>query len=276
MHFGKITCRLLPSIWTWSSLAGAAWMLSLSAIQGLAQEPAPVAQMAKQATPQFEVATIKPTDPNNNNQGFHTSGHQVFIENESLSNVISFAYAVHQSQIVDAPAWVAHDRFDIKGFPDVAGYPDLKQYQMMVQKLLTERFHFQFRRDQRELAVYAITVAKSGVKIAKSAGDPNGLPDQTGYGRGTAQVMKFTNNNMSDLALGMQGYMDKPVLDNTGLKGRYDFTLTWTPEMTAVSDTSTAPGVFTAFQEQLGLRLQLTKEATGVLVVERLERPSEN
>ena len=147
---------------------------------------------------------------------------------------------------------------------------------MMVQRLLTDRFHLQFRRDQRELAVYAITVAKSGVKMARSAGDPNGIPDQTGYGKGNAQVMKFTNNSMSDLALGMQGYMDKPVLDNTGLKGRYDFTLTWTPEMTAVSDPSAAPGVFTAFQEQLGLKLQLTKEPTGVLVVERLERPSEN
>ena len=253
-----------------------AGFMSLPAVHGRAQTPAPVAQMAKDATPQFEVAVIKPADPNNESYGFHTSGRQVFIENQSLSKLISFAYAVHQSQIVDAPSWVAHDRFDIRGVPDVPGYPDLKQYQMMVQKLLTDRFHLQFRRDQRELTVYAITVLKSGSKITKSAGDPDGLPDQTGYGKGGAQIMKFTNNTMSDLALCMQEYLDKPVLDNTGLKGRYDFTLTWTPDMTAVSDTSTAPGVFTAFQEQLGLKLQLTKEPTGVLVVERIERPSDN
>jgi len=247
--------------------------LVLMPVKARPQEPA---QMAKEAKPQFEVAVIKPTDPADDNQGFHTAGRQIYIENQPLMNMISFAYGVHQSQIVDAPAWVAHDRYDIKGVPDVPGYPNLKQYQLMVQKLLAERFHFQSKREQRELSVYAITVAKSGAKIAKSSGDPNGIPDQTGYGRGNQQVMKFTNNSMSDLALGMQGFMDKPVVDNTGLTGRYDFTLTWTPEVTAANEPNAAPGVFTAFQEQLGLKLQLTKEPAGVLVVERIERPSEN
>ena len=232
--------------------------------------------MAKDATPQFEVATIKPTDPADGSQGFHTSGHRIFIENQSLSNLIKFAYAVHRAQIVDAPAWIDHERFDIKGVPDLPGSPDIKQVQQMLQKLLTERFQLKFHRDRRDLSIYAITVAKSGTKIKKSLGDPNGLPDQTGYGHGSQQTMKFTNNSMSDLCMGMQGYMDKPVVDNTGLPGRFDFTLTWTPEETATVDANAAPGVFTAFQEQLGLKLQPTKGPADVLVIEHAERPSEN
>ena len=257
-------------------LAIAAGAISVQTLPGSAQSLERATQMAKDATPQFEIAVIRPTDPSDDNQGFHMNGHQLFIENESLSSLISFAYSLHPSQIGDAPAWVAHDRFDITGVPDIAGSPDLKQYQMMVQKLLKDRFHFRFRREERRLPVYSITVARSGAKIVKSAGDPNGVPDQTGYGKGNTQVMKFTNNSMSDLALGMQSFLDKPVIDNTGLKGRYDFTLTWTPELTAESDSASAPGVFTAFQDQLGLKLQPTKEPIEALVVEHLERPSEN
>lgn len=214
--FGRRKCLLL----------GIGLWIATATMPGQQQVSESVPFMAKDAVPQFEVATIKPTDPADASQGFHTSGHRVFIENQPLSNLIKFAYAVHRAQIVDAPAWIDHERFDIKGVPDLTGTPDLKQLQQMVQKLLSERFQLKFHRDRRDLSIYAIIVAKNGPRIKKSLGDPNGLPDQTGYGRGSQQVWKFTNNSMSDLAMSMQDFLDKPVVDTTGLLGRFDFALT--------------------------------------------------
>ena len=241
------------------------------------QGEVPLAAMAKDGNPQFEVATIKAADPASDRHGFHTRGHRIFVENETLADVVSVAYAVHRAQIVDAPAWFDHERYDIEGVPDLPGYPDLRQMQGMLRRLLEERFQLKLRRDRRELSVYAIAVAKGGPKIRKSEGDPNGLPDQTGYGRNGQQVMKFTNVAMSDMALEMQGFMERPVVDTTGLQGRYDFTLTWTPSTAAASsEAAGAPGIFTAVQEQLGLRLQPVKAPADVLVVERAERASAN
>ena len=262
--------------WRALVLAGAWIGIGVAVTPGQEGE-APLAAMAKDANPQFEVATIKAADPANQSQGFHTRGRRVFVENERLADVVSVAYGVHRAQIVDAPTWFDHDRFDIEGFPDQPGYPDLRQMQGMLRKLLEERFGLKLRRDRRELPVYAITVAKGGAKIRKSAGDPNGLPDQTGYGQNGQQVVKFTNVSMSDMALEMQGFLERPVVDTTGLQGRYDFTLTWTPSVAAGSEgAATAPGIFTAVQEQLGLRLQPVKAPAEVLVIEHAERASAN
>lgn len=190
--------------------------------------------MAKDGKPQFEVATIRAADPANQNQGFHTRGRRILVENERVSDVVAVAYGVHRAQIVDAPAWFDRERYDIEGVPDLPGYPDLPQMQGMLRRLLEERFGLQLRREQRELPVYAMTVGKGGAKLKKSAGDPSGLPDQTGHGEGEQQVVRFTNCAMSDVALEMQGFLERPVVDQTGLPGRYDFTLRWTPSLAAV------------------------------------------
>jgi uncharacterized protein (TIGR03435 family) len=251
-----------PSVQDQSSAAG---------LQQQASEPA--TQMAADAIPSFEVATIKPTDPGDTSRGFHVAGHRIFIENQDVNTLISVAYAIHSKQIVDAPAWFGKDRYDTRGIPDVAGIPNLRQLQEMIQKLLADRFQVKFDREKRELSVYAITVAKGGPKLAKSAGDPNGLPDQTGNGRGS---VKFTNTSMSDFALGMQGYLEKPVVDQTGLAGRFDFVLNWAPENSQSTDLNAPPGIFTALQEQLGLRLVSTNAPVDVLVIVHAEHPSEN
>lgn len=242
----------------------------------LPAQTADLPNMAKDASPQFEVATIKPSDPADQNYGFHTSGHRIFVENQTVSSILSVAYAIHRSQIVDAPAWFDHDRFDVHGVPDQPGVPNLKQLQEMLQKLLADRFQLKFHRDRRELSVYAITVGKSGPRLAKSAGDPNGLPDEIGFGRGSQRILKFTNSSISDLALNLQDTLEKPVIDTTSLPGRFDFTLTWTPDTVVPSEPNPAPGLFTAFQEQLGLKLQPTRLPTDVLVIDHAEKPSEN
>jgi uncharacterized protein (TIGR03435 family) len=228
--------------------------------------------MAADANPSFEVASIKPTDPSDRDGGFHIRGHRVFIENQDVNTLISIAFAIHPRQIVDAPPWFGTDRFDINGITDIAGTPNVRQLQEMIQKLLADRFQLKVDRDKRELSVYAITVAKGGPKLEKSAGDPNGLPDQTGNGRGT---VRFKNNSMSDFALGMQAYLEKPVVDQTGLAGRFDFVLNWAPDNSQTTDPN-APSIFTAVQEQLGLKFVSTQAPADVVVIVHAEYPSED
>lgn len=251
-------------------VSAALCVLALYATAGFAQQ---LKQMPKDADPAFEVASIKPTPENDCNQGFHQHGRHVQVENETVNSLIMFAYAIHAKQIVDAPVWFATDRYDIDGVADVEGEPNLRQYQGMIRKLLEERFHLKYHREKRELSVFAIRQAKGGAKLAKSTHAPDDMPDQTGNGT----TMHFTNNSMSDFALGMQFFQDRPVVDETGLDGRYDFKLSWTPESRLqTADANAPPGMFTAIQEQLGLKLEAAKAPVEVLVVERVERPGEN
>jgi len=125
----------------------------------------------------------------------------------------------------------------------------------MRQKLLASRFNLTFHRQKRDLSIYAITVAKGGPKLGKSADSPNGVPAESGSGGADQQERTFKNNSMSDFAPGMQAYMDRPVVDETGLTGRYDFELKWTPDESSTTDPNAAPGIFTAVQDQLGLKL---------------------
>lgn len=231
--------------------------------------------MAKDAHPSFEVATVKPADPNETGN-FIVGGHRIVIESQTVNDLISFAYAVHREQVVDGPAWLGTERFDIDGQADLPGVANLHQVQEMLQKLLEDRFDLKLHRDKRNLSIYAIKVTKGGPKLAHSAENAYGLPTQSGHGQGSQQQRKFTNNSMSDFALGMQAYLDRPVVDETGLSGRYDFTLKWTPDTSVTSEANAAPGIFTAVQEQLGLKLEATKGLVDVLVIEHIEKPSPN
>ncbi len=121
---------------------------------------------------------------------------------------------------------------------------------------MAERFQLTFHHEQRELAYYAVTIAKGGPKLAVSkAAASLGSPDETWNTDGKQVDAKFTNNQMSEFALGMQSVTDRPVVDETGLKGSYDFTLRWLQNDTQASDADTPPMLFSAVQEQLGLKL---------------------
>jgi len=128
--------------------------------------------------------------------------------------------------------------------------------------------------------VYAITVAKTGPKMTKSLGDPNGLPNQSGGHDANGRVDRYSNVTMKEFALILNFFLDKPVVDQTGLGGRFDFVLKWTPNdanVANVADPATAsPGIFTAVQEELGLRLEAVRAPADVLAIDRVERPSEN
>ena len=244
--------------------------IALSVAEG--QTPGP---MAKDAHPAFEVATIKLSDPDSHRQGIGFQGRKVTATGQTLKSLMMFAYGVHGKQIVDEPSWASSDKYDIAGVADVPGEPDLKQMQEMYQKLFADRFGLQLKHEQRDMTYYAITVAKSGAKIAKAKDGDDGSPDQTGEGHGYME-MRYTANLMSDFALGMNYFTDRPVVDETGLAGRYDFTLKWMPYAVAEPEGGQIPGLFTAMQEQLGLKLELKKGPVDVLAVQKVQRPSEN
>jgi len=146
----------------------------------------------------------------------------------------------------------------------------------MVEKLLNNRFALRTHHEKRELSVYALTVAKGGVKLARSKSEPDAPIDQTGNLASGQQSWTFTNNTMTDFAMGMQFLVGKPVADQTSLIGRFDFTLTWTPDELRTPDPGAPPGLFTAIQEQLGLKLDSARAPTDVLVIDYADRPSAN
>lgn len=225
------------------------------------------------AAPTFEVATIKPSDPMHRNRGFHVGGNRVNIENQDVVTLITVAYSVHPKQILNAPDWFETARWNIDGVADKDGKLSVPDVQAMVRKLLEDRFGLKFKREQREIPVYALTVAKGGLKLEKSKSDPNALPNQNGNGKGN---MRFQNTTMTTFLLGMQDEFDRPLVDQTGLDGHYDFTLRWTPDGVPAGDADAPPGMFTAIQEQLGLKVSPVKAPANVLVIESAQKPSEN
>ncbi len=258
---------------------GAAYAVSLQrATADTAWEvPKPTDRMPADAAPEFEVATIKPTDPNWGSRGFHSDGRRIFCDNETVDDMISFAYGVHTRQIVEGPSWIGSDKYDVDGVPDLVGEPNLKQMQNMYRALLTSRFNLAFHHETRELPAYVIRLGKGEPKLAKSLGDPKGLPDTT-FTEWNSEAITFrgTNAGMSDIAWNLGYVLGKPVVDQSGLSGRFDFTLRWAPDTARPDNPNAPPNIFTAIQEQLGLKLDATKAPVDVLVIDHVDRPSAN
>jgi len=232
--------------------------------------------MAKDADPDWEAVTVRPTDPNTKDDPFVIVGRHLTMQNRTVENLLLLGYGVHKSEILGAPEWVHTAHFDVDGVPDAEGQPNTQQMQSLMRKLLAERFGVKLHREQRMMPVFALTVAKGGEKLAASKGDANGLPDERLLRNGGEQTIKMVNANMGDLAL-MMFSLERPVVDQTGLKGRYDFQLRYTfDELRAAPEANGAPNVFTAIQEQLGLKLEPVKAMAEVLVIEKVERPGAN
>jgi uncharacterized protein (TIGR03435 family) len=258
------------------SLKPTAAVVILAAAYALAQTPTPVKPMAADAHPSFEVATVKLHDPNSGHQGFDAKGERVTARDQSVASMMMFAYGIHPSQIVGAPDWVKNAQYDIEGTTDTPGEPNLHQQQEMLQKLLADRFQLKFHHEQRELPVYTIQIAKGGPKLTPAA-HPDAQPDQDGSGHGTEADLGFISFSMPDLAMGLQFFVhDRPIIDRTGLPGSYDFKLRYTYDEANTTDPNAPPGLFTAIQEQLGLKLEPVKAPIDVFVIDHVERPSAN
>ncbi|HWG16339.1 MAG TPA: TIGR03435 family protein [Acidobacteriaceae bacterium] len=233
--------------------------------------------MAKDADPDWDAVTVKPSDSDDTDSGFQVHGRQIVMERESVESMVGFGYGIHAKQIAGAPDWAGTERWNIEGVPNVQGQPNMQQYETLVRKILAERFRLKVHTETRELPVYALRVAKDGPKIAKTAGDPNGKLDMHDRINGGQRRIQVTNGSIADIALVLKFYTDRPLVDQTGLKGRYDFQLAWTfDEMRAPTDGSAAPSLFTAIQEDMGLKLEPVKAPVDVLVIDKVERPGAN
>jgi uncharacterized protein (TIGR03435 family) len=245
--------------------------------------------MAADANPDFEVATIKPSKPGTHGKGIGYNGHEFMMRNVTMDDVISFAYGLHTKQIIGAQDWFDKDLFDIAGTPDVAGVPSLQQMELMMQKLLPDRFGLKFHHDQRKLNAYVITVAGGGPKMTKTKFGQND-PQAFGF-RGFGDLI-VGNMTIKEFATWMQAsVMDRPVVDHTGLTDRYDFTLKWTPDdsqfaqwrasdgpfQAPVGDNPDAPpSLWTVMQEQLGLKMESGQAMDDVIVIDHVDHPSPN
>jgi uncharacterized protein (TIGR03435 family) len=262
-------------------LATAAVLACVAATTGRAQTAADgvtsAKAMAKDAEPDWEVVSIRPSDPNVTNSKFDVQGRHVIIENQTVETMLMVGYGLQKVQIVGAPEWVRTERFYVDGVADVAGQPSTQQFQSMVRKLLGERFGLKARKELRELPVFALRVGKDGPKLAPTTSGPNARPNQQVNGGPGYRMLRFTNFSMPDLALMMLPYVDRPLVDQTALKGRYDFNLKYTyDESRAATDGTAPPGLFTAIQEQMGLKLEPAKAPVDVLVIDNVEHPSAN
>jgi uncharacterized protein (TIGR03435 family) len=248
------------------------------------EPPPPPTPMAANANLAFEVATIKPSNPEVRGQSLLVNRSGLFTTtNSTLNDLISFAWDLHVRQIVNGPSWLESERFDVTAKPEQPGIPNAAQLRTMVQKLIGERFGLAFHKEKRNLSAYVITVVKSGHKLAKN--DSGGiLPGFGGRGPGAIGVR---NSTMTEFASFLQArILDRPVVDQTGLSGKFDFQLEWRPEPLGgqaggppppLSPAVEArPDMFTAFQEQIGLKLESTTAPVEVYVIDKVQKPTEN
>jgi uncharacterized protein (TIGR03435 family) len=250
--------------------------------------PEPVKPMAADAHPSLEVATIKPSQPGARGKKFGFNGTHFRTFNFDVNDMIAIGFGLHTKQIIGAPDWLATDLYDIDGVPDVPGRPSIKQMGEILQRLLVDRFALQFHIEKRELPVYVIQIASGGPRMKESTAGPS---DPEGFGFRGLGDLSVLNMTMKDFAFGMQSAVtDRPVVDQTGLTGRYDFSLKWTPDDSqfaqfrgavgpqppAGDNPNAPPSLFTAMQETLGLKFSATKAMDDVIIIDHIEKPSPN
>ena len=251
--------------------------------------PAAQKPMPADANPSFDVATIKPNDSGATSlQGLGFGGRNFVARNASLVDLICFALEVQKKQIVGAPDWADRDRYDISAVPDTPGQPNVTQMRTMLKKLLADRFMLKFHPEKREMSAFVLTVAKGGPKFKETASNANG----PGFGlrvQPGGLMIPAINATMGEFAGAFLQtlVLDRPVVDETGLKGRYDFSFTFTPDDTMFNGhppaapnktdtTEAAPSLFEAFQQQLGLKLDAQKTNVPVIAIDHVDKPTAN
>jgi uncharacterized protein (TIGR03435 family) len=211
-------------------------------------------------------------------------------ERISLQQLVTVAYDLQKHQVASSLSWLGTERFDLEataGHP--AGEPELR---LMLQTLIADRFHLKFHRETREMTIYSLVQAKNGVASGKSihqspSGDCGKMttPDSAQARSGettacggesvTAGNIVGHRTTLDELATNLAIMVERLVINKTGLEGSYDLTLTWTPDKVRGTDDN-GPSLFTAVEEQLGLKLEAGRGPVEVLVVDSAEKPSEN
>ena len=227
----------------------------------------------------FDVATVKPTNPVNDGHTHinYPAGGVFSASNITLAALMEWAYEMPQKQILDGPGWMGTERFDVQAKSDAETDKRLRGMssederalkRRMVQALLEDRFAMKLHRETRTLAAYDLVVGKDGSKLAVSTSNGKSI----GMGREHFNGQGLTADLIAEELSLVAG---KIVVDKTGLDGRYDLKLKWTPDDAPVAEDS-APSLFTAIEEQLGLKLKAAKESVAVIAIDHVEQPSAN
>lgn len=227
----------------------------------------------------FEVVSIRPNTSNDTRQDLGGAPGQMIGSNIPVWWLIRNAYQVDESELIGAPPWVFSDRYDIIG--KMPAGATREQVRPMVIKLLEDRFGLVVRRDTRDLPVYALVAARSdkrpGPKLTRSsiehcaAARATERPCNMNVNSGRVRA---SGTQLSELAPLLSQYIGRRVFDRTGMPGLYDFELDFAPGLEAGGDNSTS--LFTALQEQLGLKLESENGPVEVIVVQQIRRPTEN
>jgi uncharacterized protein (TIGR03435 family) len=218
----------------------------------------------------FDVVSIKPNNLSGGEVHEHNSPGRL---NASMTarHLIQDAFGIKDFQISGGPAWLGNDNYDFVATTAAPIKLSDKVLEPLLQSLLADRFHLKYHRETKEFPVYSLVTAKNGPKLTKHTGTPGHSMDS--YGGKDKRSMTATSLTMTDLASFLAQQMDRPVIDNTGIKGEFDVKLEWSPDQIGESS---GPSVFTALQEQLGLRLESGKGPVEILVIDSIEKPSEN
>ncbi len=257
--------------------------------------------------PEFEVASIKPSAPGGRGMFIRNSpGGRINVTNMTLKELIVVAYRIQPFQISGGPSWFDSARYDISAKAETA--PKEGELPLLLQSLLADRFQLVVERGTKELPIYALVMARKdgkfgpGLTEAKEGGctpfDPAkpppppqpGQPPELRCGNMMMQprALHAVSIPIANLIPMLSRFLGRSIVDKTGLTGKYDINLEWTPDETQLAQLQlppdvklppfdpNGPSIFTAVQEQLGLKLESQKGPVEIFVVTRAEKPSEN
>jgi uncharacterized protein (TIGR03435 family) len=233
-----------------------------------------------QSTPQFDTAVLKISPAGTYGKPYGILiGSQFTARTVTTRSLIAQAWELQENQILGGPDWLNSDRYDLTAKPDMsAGVPSRDDLHLMLRALLAERTGLALHEASRDMPVYSLVVGKDGSKLKVSAVTSPAQKAKTvinGHIGGTGMPVQYLTDMLATV-------LQRPVNDNTGLTGVYDFQLQWMPDETQRSVGSPAaanadgPSLFQAIQQQLGLRLESKRIPTRVLVIDKIEKPGEN
>jgi uncharacterized protein (TIGR03435 family) len=240
--------------------------------------------------PEFEVASIKLNKSGSGSSRSDFDHGRFTATNEGIKGLIQYdAYGVPGPQIEGGPAWLASERFDIEAKVDDTTAVEMERLgpeersqmkRQLIGQLLSDRFKLAVHWETKELPVYTLVAAKGGAKLTPSsdASGSSGTSSNRGHLKASSVTMARLAETLTSI---LNREVGRIVVDRTGIEGRYDLALEWSPEDGSSSSASndgqgSGPSIFTALEEQLGLKLESSKGPVKILVIDRVEQPSEN
>jgi len=235
---------------------------------------------------QFDAVSIKPSSPDARGGGFNLSPGRLNGKNVNLKDLVRFAYDIHDYQLSGGLGWTETEHYEVLAtFP--AGTTNAQRAQML-QTMLADRFALTIHREPKDVAGYALTVGKNGAKLHTPEDPQPGM--MLGRSPTTGQrTLHGTSATMHDMASILADLLGRPVEDATALAGKFDFSMEWTPDPVSEAPMrkggdvqapppgdQTGPTIFTALQEQLGLKLETKKIPVSAIVIDHAEKPSAN